>query len=301
MVDVVQIPVVDTKNNKMITIDMDIQLPHEVFFHYSNQGSYDFNQVFGSPQEILQFWKQKDLRDAAYAKHPAISRPDFHKFCIPCKLHSDGAVLTRHDSLHIASWSSFFAKGSLLENQRYFTSIVKAAEHPDSWPILFKILAWSFEACLRGTHPCTDWNGQEFPPNSRRQKLSNKPLNKDGYFLGMFMITADMEEICNMYGLRHFNSNNCCFRCKANTTTIPWTDLSPDAKWRSTTETWTNTQHPPTSHKIWDIPGLSMFSISWDVLHGLDQGPSLHVCGNLLDDLVHLKVLGKNQDVNGGK
>ena len=162
MVDVVQIPVVDTKNNKMITIDMD-----------TNQGSYDFNQVFGSPQEILQFWKQKDLRDATYAKHPAISRPDFHKFCIPCKLHSDGAIFTKHESLHIASWSSFFAKGPLLENQSYFTSIVNAAEHPDSWPILFKILAWSCEACLRGTHPCTGMDRNSLPT----QEGKNFPTN----------------------------------------------------------------------------------------------------------------------------
>ena len=150
--------------------------------------------------------------------------------------------------------------------------------------------------CLHGFHPATDWEGVPFPLNSRRGKLANQALNKDGFYLGMFMLTADLDEVCNMYGLRHFNALDCCYLCHANTSTIPWTDLGPEARWRSTIEKWPHVQYPPTSHRLWDIPGLNLFSISWDILHGLDLGASLHVNANILDDLIHVRSLGNNQD-----
>ena len=297
VVEIVKVPVVDTKNNQKVNIDLQLQLPHDIFYYYSKKTPQEFRQLFGSPEQIRRYWQHKDLQDPAYVRHPALEKLGYETLAIPCKLHSDAAVLTRYDSLHIISWCSLFSRGgTTLDSQFYYTSLVKAAAHAETWPLLFRILAWSFNACLQGKHPARDWDGVEFPPASRRGRLANQALNRDGYFLAMFMIIADLEELCNMYGLRHFNGNECCFFCKANTSTLPWSDLSPEALWRHTLEKWPDTQHPPTPLNIWNIAGLTLFSVQWDMLHGLDLGPALHVNGNLLEDMVHWKVFGRNQD-----
>ena len=58
LVETVKVPVVDTKNNKKITIDLQLQLPHDIFHYYSHKRPQEFRQFFGSPEQVQHYWQQ---------------------------------------------------------------------------------------------------------------------------------------------------------------------------------------------------------------------------------------------------
>ena len=47
-------------------------------------------------------------------------------------------------------------------------------------------------------------------------------------------------------------------------------------------------------HPWWTYPGAHAFQYLWDIMHGLDLGPTQHVEGNVLQDLVQMPALGPN-------
>ena len=293
----ISIPIYDVKAEEQKDLSLDIQYPHDVFAYYSTRGA-EFHQLFGTTEEIRSFWQSKDLRDPAFRSHPALQRADFNRLCVPLKLHSDGVVLSKHDSLHVISWASFFSQGNILEIQILFAALVKSAwvaGEGGTASVLYKHLKWSLEACLEGKHPTLDWDGQPFEQGSYRSQVAGQALHPENYFMAAFLICGDLEELCNQYGLRHFNSNQPCFWCSANVSDLPWSDLAPTALWRGTVVTEADAMRPST-HPLWQIPGFSVWSVGWDILHGLDLGPSSHVIGNILDDLVHLGTLGRNME-----
>ena len=288
-----KVPVRGHRVAEPLEIELEVQYPHDVFAHYSKHPQH-FQQIFGSDEELQAYWGQKDCQDPAYKYHPALAKEDFSTKCIPIRLHSDGVVMSKHESLHVISWSSLFGTGQILEVQMMFTSIVKSAclkdEHGmDTLKDIYRCLRWSLAACLAGLHPVLNWDDEPWPENSERARLANTPLNPQGKFLGCFQLLGDLDELCNVYGLRHFNSRTPCFWCNCNTQDIPWTDFSPAAGWRQTLEEPGRVMVAPSDHELWWLPGMSIFSVAWDILHGLDLGPCLHVLGNCLEDLMALK------------
>ena len=299
-ISVVEIPVVGHRDAEPFQLQLEVQFPHDVFAHYA-QNSQQFSQVFGSDEEICAFWDQKDLHDPAFRFHPAIEKEGFQTHCIPIKVHSDGVVMSKTESLHVASWSSFFAQGNILEVQLLYAAIVKSAcikddRGRDTYADLYRALKWSLAACLDGRHPRVDWNEEPWAAGSKRARLANQLLHPEGKFLGVFSVLGDLDELCNQYGLAHFNSNQPCFWCGANNHDVPWTDLSLRAAWRATQLQPARVQPAPSPHQLWMVPGLTVFSVGWDILHGLDLGPTLHVIGNCLDDLAQLAAVGRNVD-----
>ena len=101
----VAIPVKDPKTGGEKELHLDIQYPHDVFAHYATKPA-EFHQLFGTPAEIQDFWQKKDLSDPGFKSHPAVKKQGFKELCVPLKLHSDGVVLSRHETLHVISWSS---------------------------------------------------------------------------------------------------------------------------------------------------------------------------------------------------
>ena len=161
---------------------------------------------------------------------------------------------------------------------------------------MYKAFRWSLEACFAGVHPAVDHQGVPYKPGSARGKLAGKALHPEGYFLAVFQVLGDLDELCNSLGLKHFNSNTPCFWCDCNVDDVPWSDFGPRAAWRRTLLQDKPVMAPPSELDIWKIPGVSELSVGWDCLHGLDLGPCLHVAGNVLEDLLELRGLGRNAD-----
>ena len=305
----VKVPVQGHRVQEPLEIDLEVQFPHDVFAHYSNHPQ-EFQQIFGTDEELQAYWGEKDCQDPAFQFHPALTRQDFRSKCVPVKLHSDGVIMSKIESLHVVSWSSYFGQGKVLETQLLFTAIVKSAclKQPedglDTLKKIYRCLRWSLAACLAGLHPALDWDEEPWPQGSQRARLANTPLHPEGKFIGVFQLLGDLDELCNVYGLRHFNSREPCFWCRCTTEAhLPWTDFSPAAAWRQTLEEpgpAGPAMPPPSDNEIWMVPGLSIFSIGWDLLHGCDVGPCLHVLGNCLEDLMEIHTLGRNDAARVG-
>ena len=292
----INVPVQPPRQENPIIIELEVQYPHDVISFYS-QFPTQFRQIFGTPLEIQRFWARKDLADPAFRHHPAVNKVDFETKCIPVRLHSDGAVMSKVDTLHVVSWSSYFGQGAVLEWQLLFGAVVKGAvcthNDQDTLGEMYKALRWSLEACLAGCHPGRNYKGELWPPGSKRAQLAGQRLHPDGYYLGVFQVLGDLDELCNSLGLKHFNSNTPCFWCECDVRAVPWSDLSPAAAWRATVLQAQPAMPAPSEHEVWKISGLTVLSVGWDILHGLDLGPCLHVAGNVLEDLLELRTLGR--------
>ena len=280
-------------------IRLECQFPHDILAHYSAKPEA-FKKIFGSDEDIQHFWRQKNLADPAFVHHPALLKEDFRSKCIPLKLHSDGVVMSKTESLHVVSWSSFFGSGDLLEWQVLFAAVVKSArcskDGKDTLSEMYRCFRWSLTACLEGVHPAQDHDEKPWPRGSDRAKLAGQPLDPEGRFLAVFQILGDLDELCNGLGLAHFNSLKPCFWCGCDTAGLPWTDFRATAAWRPTIVRPQLVMPPPADHEIWKLPGVTVLSVGWDILHGLDLGPTQHVLGNCLEDLVQCGDLGRTAE-----
>ena len=160
-----------------------------MFYHLSTKGPERFLRVFGTEEQIINFWKGQDLAAPYMVDHPATKIENFQQRCIVGKLHSDGVVMTKHDSLHVISMLSMHADGDLLDIVLYFGSVVKrciatqAVHGSDTMAVLYRQLAWSLSACLYNRHPALDWNNNPWPADHPRAVLANTKLNENDFSL----------------------------------------------------------------------------------------------------------------------
>eukprot|EP00969_Alexandrium_andersonii_P122151 5400262-Alexandrium_andersonii.AAC.1 len=78
---------------------------------------------------------------------------------------------------------------------------------PSTMELVWRILFWSFEACVRGKWPAFDWNGDTFEhKDPARWQRAGQRLCGD-YTFAWFQVAADLDYLCNYLSLRHFNSS----------------------------------------------------------------------------------------------
>ena len=154
-----------------------------------------------------------------------------------------------------------------------------------TWDRAWKILIWSFEAMAKNKWPTHDWNNKAFPADSWEGERAGSTLCGE-YTFRFFQIAGDLDELCNGFRLRHFNSTrNPCFLCKCdcNVDSIPWSDLSNQARWRSVRTTWAD-WYLEREHAIFrsSVLGLSVYHVCLCILHCLDGGVLTHSLGSVI-------------------
>ena len=134
---------------------------------------------------------------------------------------------------------------------------------------------------LAGVWPSRDWNDRALTGwrwEKRGQRLCGE------YCFSIFHICADMDYFCNYLKLQHFNNGVYpCFRCSANRTTMPFTDLGPSSRWRSTpvdrAQLYLSEKHALFS----DMGvGLNVWHVQYDILHVMDLGILQHIGASML-------------------
>ena len=150
---------------------------------------------------------------------------------------------------------------------------------------MWQVILWSFRVLISGVWPARDWNREPF--DGWRWERRGQPI-AGGLRFAIFQIAADLDYLCNYLALQHFNhGTNPCFRCGANRSDIPFTDLRPTAGWRSClvdSGTWFFRQ----KHAVFEDKaiGLNLFHVQLDLLHILDLGVAQHLAGSILYLLV---------------
>ena len=102
----------------------------------------------------------------------------------------------------------------------------------------------------------------------------------------LFVLAGDLEYFASEFGWPTAMSNYPCPFCKADNffdmtkTKCPFTDFRKDALWKATLRSWHETP-PNEAHPLYQVPGVSFWSLKMDLLHLVDLGVASHVYGNL--------------------
>ena len=123
------------------------------------------------------------------------------------------------------SWDTKWLVFAMLQAAKYKP---KDNEDNATMDLVWKVLLWSFKVLLSGVWPSRDWNGHALTGwrwEKRGQRLCGK------YHFAVWHVCADLDYVCNYLDLQHFGHGvNPCFRCNANRTSIPHTDLRRGAE-----------------------------------------------------------------------
>ena len=250
-----------------------------------------FNKVLrGVDGDIATFWR--NMRGhTIYRKNASIINTTKS---MAGSIHGDGAATTNVDGLFTVSWSTFHGSGSTKDTRQVFTVLKKAAMGKESLEVIWKRLAWSFNALAEGRIPLLNWEGKPCPDAGR--------LIGKGWKLAVIAIRGDWEfytQAC------HFPTStsvpNMCWQCNASPHGhLCWGRGDCRAPWRATLRSHeqylaslaAQGLQPPA---IFEIKTVRIEGVMGDVMHTLDQGVTAHVVGNVMYEVMKLGQWGSTQ------
>ncbi len=276
----------------MVTIATNILYPHEVFSALFKHHPTAFLERLcgGSIDNVPSFWAS--MREHPnLAGHPFLSDATYAKTCIPLSLHGDGVPVSGigkpwSKSAEVLSWSSCLGYGSTSVTTYMIICLHKllmtSAPGHRTADKLWLHICWSFTWLMRGVWPDADAYGTKYTPGLPEYTRRLTPL-ADGWTAALWLLKGDLEYFANTLGLEHFSSHTPCFLCRANTSDVPWTDIRCGAQWQATVwtpETWRH--HNRNTHPIFGVPGVSITSVSPDMLHSKHLGTDTYFYASVL-------------------
>ena len=225
--------------------------------------------------------------------NPVLLQPDYQSKGQPLVIHLDGAEYTQgHDSITTLQWSLLGSAGFSWTSIFFVMGLPKkciavmAKHFADTWGTAWPKVAKSFNILFWGFDP-------ELPVGEN--------LIANGEIFGfVFVVCADHDALTKDFKCPHCNSENPCIFCPASRNgRLNIRDLRTNAGWKA--EVFTPAQvegRRPTDHPIWDILGLSRFSIGVEQMHTLEYGPTVNMLGSSISELVHDGPYGGTLDQN---
>ena len=214
---------------------------------------------------------------------------------VPLWVHADGVEYGERNSLMIWSFGSALVEPAP-EASFYLASFVKSVTYSggvfSTWKTIWQVLKWSFQALWDGVHPSSDWEGVPFPPGHPLAAKAGSAIG--GYKFVIWNVLGDLEMFCNHLGLPHWNKLNLCWHCDAHKK-----DASKyyGHNWKGHGwELYDAAEYAVAlDHALFSLPGVSSWSVCFDVLHCLDcHGVASHLLGAALHQLVYQFVAGKS-------
>lgn len=294
-----------------------IFLPHRWFAYYYLHQRDRFNELFlgkhQSPDDIEQFWQElSDRGDPRLRDHPMKKEPNWQRTYIPISFHGDGVPVLQVGkantrSLDVISIMSLFCNIASSICSKLLVALGFADNLNDnSEQEIWRILLWSFHWLFKGVWPPVDHNFKKWPAGSDDEKLANTPL-AGGLRCVLFLIKGDLDYFANHFHLRHYNSNEMCDFCPAHRDmsdpTMCYNNFSAAAKWMRllfTIAQWLATYGGSAPHYIFQVAGVSHYSIEPDELHIMYLGTVQYMLGSILYLLVY-KILRERPEENMNK
>ena len=187
--------------------------PFDTFHWLRKTCPLKFKLHFGAQDEGVQSWWQS-FRNSTKGKqmwrcHPWLrgKSPRDLACHLPLMIFDDAGPISKTSSSFVRCFYSILGIGSEKETRILIGTGLKEGRPEDdkSWPMIL---------------------------NQFRQLAEPVPEGSWGGIL--LFVGADMEYMCNVLGMQHFNNNQCCAYCAANDSDIPHNDFSDAAEWRST-------------------------------------------------------------------
>lgn len=205
-------------------------LPHELFGALHEAGEQRWSRsVAGDPGAVDSFWEHT----TKYSKWA--SQNWSYEKTIPLGIYGDSARVTTYDSLLVMTWNSVLTSKVTAEESRF---VITALPTPylleTSVDELCKVISWSFAVLADGIWPQANHLNQLWPPGSRRSFLGGTPLAAG--FKGLLIeARGDWEWFSKCFHVPAASSQKQpCWRCGCSIAgRLAWTNLGPDAAWRS--------------------------------------------------------------------
>lgn len=286
--------------------------PHRWFaFLWENFRQQFFERFIGPPGAIESFWKGVRLDDPRRKCTPGIGRPDLHTRGIPIAVYGDGVPCTTKGSLDCIGWESLTCCESPSMTRIQFISAFMtnaAVKEGDSLPPtkkeIWKPIVPSFLSLESGRWPAQGPRGEDLDKASL-DFLNRGAALAGGYYCIIWVVKGDTEWKCNSLGLvGHWGSAHPCISCKAELAdgAMSYRNVSPGAPWKTTLhhdyDSWRAfSEAMGKDPTIFFLPrsegglGLANCHVFGDILHCVDLGVALHVCGNVLWHLCYTDML----------
>ena len=157
-------------------------------------------------------------------------------------------------------------------------------------------LAWSLRALWEGQWPAADASGVPYLVGSVAARKAGTP-SAGGYFCTLWVIRADLDFLSSALGLSSATARQPCACCKANSSTIPWTDHRPASLWRGNIHqngAWI-LEHPDRM-PLFRLPGVGIEQVHPDLMHCKHLGSDQYYYGSILKFLTHHLLQGPTEE-----
>ena len=203
-----------------------------------------------------------------------------------CVMYS-GVGKSWNKSMDVFHWTSMVARGMTIDFQMFIFALFGLCRSTvvghNTYDTAFKILYWSFYWMYLGKWPTHTWDGHEI-----RGPQAGKDL-AGGFFCVIWNLKGDLDHFAKAMALRHYASSQPCFFCPADTSAddvggVPWTDfrkgVSNCFKRIYSKANWHRLF--PTHNLLFDLPGLSILTVSADHMHCKHMGVDQYFFGSVL-------------------
>ena len=160
--------------------------------------------------------------------------------------------------------------------------------------VFFKVLEWSLSWLQKGKWPTHWWTGAPIRNGQRGYAKRGTPL-AGGYRAVLWCLQGDLDYFAKVLKLQHYNAAQPCCFCKANNSTLPWTDMSPEALWVPTVwrpRSWRLHMLGEAWLRLFRLPGASVAIVYGDWMHVKTLGTDKYLVGSALYLLVFVVLAG---------
>ena len=261
----------DPKTRHQTHAEASIHVPHLMFSALGTHYPEEFGQMFGTAG-LQAFWEGVAAKKGPRLSHHFGKRWDLDKrHTIPLFIHGDGVEFQTRDSLMCWSFGGLLCPLSSLNCHLLLAAWPKTATHQETWAPMDELLAWSFEALLKGKLLLKLPNGAPLPKGSFMAKVAGQQLVPGSNFRGIiWSIQGDHEFFCNTLHMPHWSTRSPCWQCDARRPTKK--HPCPKGKNVKTInpaeQNFTPCQKEST-HALFKVPGLTSQHLSHDALHVL--------------------------------
>lgn len=209
-IESIKVPVRNKKSPTGFSIETyPILHPHRILSFLMNDVQLEVPTA-----EIAEFWRHaREVREPWAVNHPS---PGDH---IPLGIHGDSARLwtqCTYEKYTAISFNILHFRPKSVRCSRFVVFSIPTAKlfKNRSLNIVWRRLAWSFEALYQGTYPLTGVGGAAL--RDHNLKLAGRPITRSGHRFALCEFRGDWEWHCSMWRpTASWQSNNVCFKCPA--------------------------------------------------------------------------------------
>ena len=212
---------------------------------------------------------------------------------VPLGLHGDAVPHQHGKSIEVFSWN-FLAEPDAdrflitTMEKRFCCNCGCSGRH--SLDPIIEVVTWSLKQITLGLWPDRRHDGTPFAKEDKER--SGKAGASIGARGALMTVRSDWAWLKQIFSFPAWSNQAICFRCAANKSDCPYTDMGQGAAWRtrrySSAAFWAQFRAQGlTPSPLFSLPGFSLEMVAIDLLHAGDLGVTQDLLGNVCWEFFH--------------